>query len=537
VTTDPYQAEIDEITSGVAKQSALDWLYPVTIGCEQWEFYNVAQGWCLPPQLCSYALHSNLVDRVFDITTPISAADQRFAVHIVSCQSEIFFVLSSILCGRRFVEVWDRLHQLSMLPQLAAIFDDAFPPGDTQQPRPARPAAESSEHHNHDPKTLRKIEYLRLLHEFWDARDMSDCRRNDCHLDVKRILRDKLCSRLIAGGEDACTENLLCYALEAYLRGYPLPRRANEQFAVAERILRPLILSIPELPESRLESVCGLIAELVKEPRTLHYFQQILESTGRTLELLTVMRQHPFHGNLLLRSVLLSLHSHVKNPRSLLEQFEVEAEDSPKLKTDMAWESYSSFLGRVHAVRTSAEELPLEYYPPADILSKFSQLGSEEGPSAKSVLGIWEEDQGAGGEHQSSSPYRVHPSVATSQLAAAFLQQEAMIASALMSEVTLTSIENGESLCCITSGLAFCLVAHCENRLPEFLQSVAQAGKSLPAGKPPPLKNFLTLLCLWISHYSNKQRYEETLYYCTHVPSRVWRRAIGALLSNIPKYT
>ncbi|CUG86588.1 Hypothetical protein, putative [Bodo saltans] len=93
--------------------------------------------------------------------------------------------------------------------------------------------SEDSMDHRHDPDTLRKLELLRIIHEYCNAQDRGEWSRltqtllpttsvngvsRTSSTPLMHDLAKKVASQLITGVEDACTETVGAHALESILR-------------------------------------------------------------------------------------------------------------------------------------------------------------------------------------------------------------------------------------------------------------------------------------------------------------------------------
>lgn len=92
--------------------------------------------------------------------------------------------------------------------------------------------SEDNADHRHDPDTLRKLELLRIIHEFCNAQDreelsqlmsepgrtLADGSVTSSLEHVMHTLAEKIAAQLTNGNEDACTETVGAHALESILR-------------------------------------------------------------------------------------------------------------------------------------------------------------------------------------------------------------------------------------------------------------------------------------------------------------------------------
>ena len=299
---------------------------------------------------------------------------------IINALSEVLFVLNSLICTPYHQQVWRDLNKAKILQTLRDIFQPIFEArrsssvassgsnhgvsgvannactNNTESSSLAAAGArhlqdeicspkyefdlaqltdseddEDDGHHSHDSDTLRKIELLRLLHEFWDAHDVNECVRSNrvdaetmkAKNDLMRYIVDVLKSM----AEDVCVDNLICYALEAYIRCHWFRNRMEAQTIVAEDLLPTLLERLLASRSSsetlkggsrRLESTFTLIAELCKfHPTNWRRVDQLVISMCKTTKMRKKILKYGFHSNFFVRSVLLSCFPQLRSREAL----------------------------------------------------------------------------------------------------------------------------------------------------------------------------------------------------------------------------
>ncbi|RNF20648.1 uncharacterized protein Tco025E_03665 [Trypanosoma conorhini] len=137
--------------------------------------------------------------------------------------------------------------------------------------------------HQHDPSTIRRLELLRGVHEFWNAQDRRECsmlHEGDTARESAPLAL-KIALTLAQQNEDSCVETSACHALEGYLRGFSFPvhkkNAADAPQTVLGKVLMRSILEhrvynatyMPGLsgslsPSKRIDSFFALLGELIR---------------------------------------------------------------------------------------------------------------------------------------------------------------------------------------------------------------------------------------------------------------------------------
>ena len=264
---------------------------------------------------------------------------------IVNSQSEVFFVLNSALAASHYTRAWTALTDLDLMSRMNPTFDYVFfrdgsqtsinasantathgnatstsfsgsPSGTsggasspctlyedptmdpillTEADIAERSKVEDDDrHHRHDPDTLRKLELLRIIHEYWNAQDRMEAERlhNRGNTAAAGTLAVKIAQQLALGKEDPCTETVGCHALESFLRCYG-PTMPEIVASIEELLfvhtLVDRIYNAPRkcgvknsvFPQKRMDAFFSVFGELAK------YNEKVMAKLGQYL-LLTV---------------------------------------------------------------------------------------------------------------------------------------------------------------------------------------------------------------------------------------------------------
>ncbi|CAD2218817.1 hypothetical protein AGDE_09389 [Angomonas deanei] len=137
--------------------------------------------------------------------------------------------------------------------------------------------------HHHGPDTIRKLELLRGVHEFWHAQDVSECQMllESHNASYAGTLGYKILT-ILRDSEDSCVETAACDALEALVRAYSYPfgseryQTCSPQSLMAKDFMRRVLVEmvyngtrVPSLPNSispskRLMGYFCLLGELIR---------------------------------------------------------------------------------------------------------------------------------------------------------------------------------------------------------------------------------------------------------------------------------
>ncbi|EKG06254.1 hypothetical protein TCSYLVIO_002657 [Trypanosoma cruzi] len=137
--------------------------------------------------------------------------------------------------------------------------------------------------HQHDPNTIRKLELLRGVQEFWNAQDRRECSMLHEGETAKESapLALKIALTLARQNEDSCVETSACHALEGYLRCFSFPVRQKSAADAPQTVLGDVLMRsifehrvynatyVPGLsgslsPAKRIDSFFALLGELVR---------------------------------------------------------------------------------------------------------------------------------------------------------------------------------------------------------------------------------------------------------------------------------
>ncbi|CCW68635.1 unnamed protein product [Phytomonas sp. Hart1] len=143
---------------------------------------------------------------------------------------------------------------------------------------------EDKHHYQHGADTIRKLELIHCIHEFWNMQDRQECtllHSEDIPQYAKSIAA-KMARSLASGKEESCVEAALSHTLEGYLRCFSFPYGINRNALNSPQTLLGAILlrSILEhriynttrlpgymgslKPLKRFEAIFSLTAELVR---------------------------------------------------------------------------------------------------------------------------------------------------------------------------------------------------------------------------------------------------------------------------------
>jgi hypothetical protein len=323
--------------------------------------------------------------------------------HLFNAQSEILFVLNTLLCTAYHRRAWSAMCQEAIMEKMR----DCFPLLFTAPAAAASNANDGIDNedlhdcdwmepedspvvdtHNHDPPTLRKIELQRLLHEYWDAHDVDECVRilqTDSRND-RAVIAAMIAEHLRDHAEDVCVENLMCFSLEAYVRAHWFADR-NKVQSEYKWIIRVLLKrlfprtmggSLPAFSSRtaafrRIESTFTLTAELCKyNPGNWAEVGRIVRSYDLEDALVRAILNHTFETSFFLRSLLLSCYPQVRSQRGrgiataqLVEMRRKRIQANPELEdiensdqyARQCFETQQIVLSRMYHIRVVSERL------------------------------------------------------------------------------------------------------------------------------------------------------------------------------------
>lgn len=529
---------------------------------------------------------------------------------IVNAQSEVFFVLNSLLSGMRFRTAWRMLEKAGVMSRMLKMFPGVFsstpsltlgsaPPQGQSPPAAAAGQPSTSDgaleeqgdgsddeshdsasvSHQHDPDTLRKIEYLRVVHEYWDAREISEAlriARDPIQGQARRDLAPLIAARLMEGKEDVCVDNLLCFALESYVRCHWFTDRAHAQTQLAHCVpflCHKVLLINPKssstLDARRLESLVTLLAELIKFNATnvLQVEQFFAESPSRLAHFRAAFEHKPYQTNFFVRALVLTAASSLRCTAAVgvsttalaAERPLAEAEDAAAMDT---MESQSIFTERVYFVRLTVLSWFKAFEDSRRMPSSVDAVTSLANAPALVTLRrrtMWFD------ERATCFPDSLmhDPRLAQSMVAAAdcgssitYVSELVTVPEAarsaalhLMAHVKFEKVETTERLCEVTTALTLFMREYQlggYERVDAFLgdvvklsrqsveKAVAHAGDSHGLVGSCVARNFYGLICVWISHYVCQERYFNTLFFCTQIDCRHWRHMCVHLLDTLP---
>eukprot|EP01004_Peranema_trichophorum_P002344 NODE_140_length_3474_cov_54.174575_g119_i0.p1 GENE.NODE_140_length_3474_cov_54.174575_g119_i0~~NODE_140_length_3474_cov_54.174575_g119_i0.p1 ORF type:complete len:1079 (+),score=155.47 NODE_140_length_3474_cov_54.174575_g119_i0:51-3287(+) len=433
---------------------------------------------------------------------------------VVSCQVDVLFVLSSLLSGKRKVEVRERMTRLKLLNTLNDIFDYIFwekkrtlnpqsfsslasalgvpevPPTEPApnsepintttttnteaQPQPPQPQRANIHSFNSAhpadcdcrPESARRIQFLRLVHKYCDCSDHFNLHNADPET---RFSKHKLARRIVGcllkNKADSSCRYWLASCLEAVLRGNHWQYRIDDQISVAEQDLLPhLVKDVAYGMEeghttTRLQSSFDLLAELIKFNRQLFIqFNKIIEADIMLYHKLcqTICTQL-VHSNIFLRFVILSLNYF--QPNSILRQYSINESASLGFPIVAEDDLYTRIQSAKHFVQHEPTSSPIfSRRKPEELVEHLdlreSPVSSFSSQSSFSFIELTEKYQ-----------YE-------SCLLTAFIKQHKVeIIRNLMIEIDLDQI-NKDNICCINTALVFFIFAHEASCLRILLQNI-----------------------------------------------------------------
>ena len=450
---------------------------------------------------------------------------------IVNAQSEAIFVLNALISGAHYKEVWEKLSECSLLPRCLSIADAVFfensstnfamqatttngngsgnfgSPVEAEEDDASDTESEGSsdtddfdsdDNHKHDPDTLRKIEYVRLIQEFWNAQDLEECKKighDETNSHSRRPLMLRIARQYKTRMEDSCVDSLICHAIECYMRGTPSWLRPPEQNLAFEEVHECLISKMmgsdldshnrcnKPLFSRFVEALGNLMAEMLRyNADVLLKLEAALKGAkpagaadkpftrlSNGLKMIeALLHGYIFELNLLIRSILLTTSRWVasaRSPTNLRGLTPTTGNSSAPLNRGQ--ESPMTTLSRVYHVRlvsaqfvrrlSSGEEVSvsevydvLEDGPAKDSLSqrpfRLYGNGMEAPPSTEAA---------SSADRHDLCP---HVPPETSALAQIVLGQRAVMMYRIISNNKIERTENTEKVCGITTVMLFFLI-------------------------------------------------------------------------------
>ncbi|KEG10266.1 hypothetical protein DQ04_03961050 [Trypanosoma grayi] len=137
--------------------------------------------------------------------------------------------------------------------------------------------------HQHEPNTIRKLELLRGVQEFWNAQGRHECamlHEGDTP-EKSAPLAMKIAMTLVERTEDSCVETSACHALEGYLRCFSFPLKVKGVPGSAQTVVGKVLMQsilehrvynatyVPGVsgslsPSKRIDSFFALLGELIR---------------------------------------------------------------------------------------------------------------------------------------------------------------------------------------------------------------------------------------------------------------------------------
>jgi len=443
---------------------------------------------------------------------PLAKSPKTVHSHIYNAQSEMLFVLNTLLCTAYHRRAWSVMCQYGLLPKLRTIFPLMFdgsrsPARAVEAPAPDDADSDSDsdaapDNHTHEPPTLRKIELMRLLHEYWDAHDIDECvrlRRTDV-AENRLALADLVAKHLTAYEEDVCVENLMCFGLEAFIRSFWVSERCVAQSRLSWMLpslvsrLFPRRQPGPTLrtpAHRRLESTFTLLGELCKyNAENWGRVGSLLVDGGLEQSLLKAMLRNTFESSFFLRSLVISAYPEIRSRRAraisaddLVAMRKTREDADPELIDSDNSDEYARrtferqevVLGRMYTVRvlaadfcrrrvTDADEIfeAVTHMPSAcdrETRRKWLAMPYSCVPSAESPVTL---SQSEAEEATDFTPGKEDVS-AIASLPSLWPQVQAAMPKLfrnLMAQVNCEEVETADHMCVLTTSIAIVLCAY-----------------------------------------------------------------------------
>jgi len=492
-----------------------------------------------PPRQVTQAVSPAERGELMSITTPLGDAfagpfiEEALALSVVSCQSEVLYVLSTILGSRYYSEVWNLLQRASTLDVLAKLLPNVFT-AQTEAPRPVTVQTESeSESHSHLPETQRKIEFVRLVHEMWDARGITDAYRQCLAPNwssTKRQIGATFVKRIVEFEEDPCVRNLLCYAVESYLRGTVLEDRATAQREIATTLIPHIVEHVCTTPKlHKPESLFSLLGEVIRFCKdAMICLEKALTARPSVLaSFQSVVLSHPYDCNLFLRATLLTLYD-----TTVWSRYDARWALSGRCIQD----TFADFISMVLVVRQTLQEHPAGSLQASELLSLLEKRAPRlcedvhfEFDTEDALRRSWRQC-----DNIEATVQTLFPSVCAVVLPRCCKGIGRVLYNMAL-EVELRTADSPDCICVITTTLLY-FVLHRgeEGGMRWLLDEMQQAHESEEGERVDPFLNLYEVVCLWVARYSTRSH--DTLVYCTHLPMPYWREAVEELLGILPSY-
>eukprot|EP00760_Papus_ankaliazontas_P026530 PhM_4_TR3046/c0_g1_i1/m.45574 len=458
-------------------------------------------------------------------------AEEARALSIVSCQSEVLYVLSTLLTSRHYNDVWKLLYRTDIMQILSQLAINVFAI-DRITPENQSPVADiDDDFHTHVPEVQRKIEFVRLVHELWDARGIADgWRQWDLGRlkAAKRPMLDIFVDHIVANKEDPCVRNLLCYSVESYLRGTLFANRVEEQVHVTDRLVPAIVEQISTaIKLVKGESLFALLGEVVRfSEYGLQALDKALSATPTTVSnFQSMMVAHPYDANLFLRSVILTL-----NDSFVWERYEPRHALGGRSYTD----TFADFVQTILNVRNYLDSVDPALVPVDELMAKIEGCASVQPGDLKDTFDV----DAAVLRSQRPCPHIMRKVMENkdvfSNVRAVSTPSECNVFGRLLYRMVLdVNLDNADSpdcICVITSSLLYFVLYEDQHEV--LLEAMRKAID--PNDKEDPFRNLFDILCIWLARYTTRSA--DTLVYCTHIPMEHWRRVIHRLFSTLPGY-
>lgn len=519
------------------------------------------------------------------------------AMLLIPHQVELLFVLCTLLSGRRKIDVQMRLASLNLSEALHTMFHRmswSIPTFQTGTSGPLEhihgPGCECN------PESALRIQYLRLVHNFYDRDFLDDLNGNKFHLvtaqessiisSLSRDMIQKIIQQNISSHPDAlfialsqltCQGNVLhtglltqlartlidlpldsayrfwmSSCLEAFLRGSD----TNAQIFVAiSGVLRHIAHHVSDAGvrsvgaegnrtatplANNMQTSFDLLGELVKGNETTLGLMELCLEGDRFGRFMAVVLDNLVDSNVFVRSLYLSLHDQIFTPPI-----------PPLTGYHLFPQPVSSYLGRSweQCQPTPLIALPVTITAPMDPLRQghLPKPGRKNGHEASFLI----LRSGVNPQLQRTTDF--------------LLKNRSSILLKLMSIVTLASV-NHENICCLNTALLLLIMAHRSGNLAKLLEEVRRKAncegcvlgkrcRPLAGGmccecggkaeamdlEDPPtpcngatavMGNFRLLLWYWKEYYERRGRDRLSIEFSSHISFHVWAEVVDLLCKD-----
>jgi hypothetical protein len=476
------------------------------------------------------------------------------ALLLTTHQVEVLFVLSTLLGGRRKLDVQERLARLNLVDVLTEMFPRlawGAPPAEGPNPmqRIHGPDCECN------PESALRVQYLRLIHNFCDRDSVNNpykslllsseeraqllrpggSRRAPDEVHPRQGLLSMIIDVHLSEPQDSIYRFWLASCIEAYLRG----SSREEQMMIAQsgllqHLAAELTSDVPERPNGALQTSFDVLGELSKgNLDVLCLFSDCLAEDGMA-KLGQVLMSNLVDSNVFLRSLVISTES-LATSGGVQDTREMRHPPDASCYLSCAWWDVQTIAPTIHP-----ESDPMALVEEGDASSSNSlkekrglwgtglDLGFGLGKGLRDLLPMGA--AGAVGEESAEVPIRTPDDDLPLPAFRQFLQSESSrLIRDLMRVVDFRSI-NHENICCLNTVILM-MIHRCRQSGIEGLTLELDAIRGAEDGEAT-LANFRRLLWFWSEYYEKRGRDRLSLEFSSHVPFLEWRNLVHILSSD-----